>query len=304
MPSNTREIKRRIKSVGNIKQITRAMQLVATSKMKRAQKRSADADAYAYGAFEILDHLTKNSEGLRQHPFWREHASSKVGLILITSDRGFCGGFNVTLLNETLQFIKRARASGEEVEAVTIGKKGRAYMQRIGIPIIADFSVGDYFTIANIAPIAKIATEDFQKGIYKSIHIAFNQFINTLIQRPVIRKVLPFDLEMFKTIAEIDAKAEKFFFKGTGARGAKYIFEPAPERVLGALVPHLIEVEIYKALLESGASEHSARMMAMKNSTGKAEELIDEFRLAYNQARQAGITKEIAEISSGAVAAL
>lgn len=301
MPSNTRDIKRRIKSVGNIKQITRAMQLVATSKMRRAQKRSADADAYAYGALEILEHLTRNAEGLGEHPFWKEHQLRKIGLIVVTSDRGFCGGFNVTLLNSVLQFIKEVKARGEEVEAVTIGKKGRAFMQRIGVPIVADFTMGDYFTINSIGPIARIATEDFKQGVYRSVFLAFNQFINTLIQRPVIRKVLPLDIPMFKAIAEIDEKAEKFFFKEE-TREAKYIFEPASEAVFSALVPHLLEVEIYKALLESGASEHSARMVAMKNSTDKAGELIDDLRLAYNQARQAGITKEIAEISSGAMA--
>lgn len=302
MPSNTRDIKRRIKSVGNIKQITRAMQLVATSKMRRAQKRSVDADAYAYGALEILEHLTKNSEGISGHQFWREQQSEKIALIVITSDRGFCGGFNVTLLSAILRFIKDARARNEDVSAVTIGRKGRAFMQRLGVPIIADFTLGDYFTINSIGPIAKIATEDFREGVYKSVFMAFNQFINTLIQKPVIRKVLPLDIFMFKAIAEIDQKAEAFFFKESD-RGAKYIFEPAPEQVFSTLVPHLIEVEIYKALLESGASEHSARMVAMKNSTDKAGELIDDLRLVYNQARQAGITKEIAEISSGAVAA-
>ncbi|HCA67013.1 MAG: ATP synthase gamma chain [Parcubacteria group bacterium GW2011_GWC2_44_17] len=301
MPSNTRDIKRRIKSVGNIKQITRAMQLVATSKMRRAQKRSVDADAYAYGALEILEHLTKNAEGIREHPFWREQASEKVAIIIITSNRGFCGGFNVTLLGSVLQFIRETRGSGQEIFAVTIGKKGRVFMQRIGIPIIADFMLGDYFTIADMGPIAKIATEDFVRGEYKSVFMAFNQFINTLVQKPVIRKVLPLDVSVFKAIAEIDQKAESFFFKEE-SRGSKYIFEPAPSEVFATLVPHLLEVEIYKALLESGASEHSARMVAMKNSTDKAGELIDELRLVYNQARQAGITKEIAEISSGAMA--
>ena len=303
MASNTREIKRRIKSVGNIRQITKAMQLVATSKMKRAQRRSLDSDAYAYGVLEILENVTRSSEGTGEHPYWKEHTAQKVGLLLISADRGFCGGLNVLLFNKVLDFIKKKEEEGNTVAVVTVGKKGRNFVKKLGMPIIADFTPGDHFMIQEIGPIARIATEDFLRLQYKAIYLAYNQFVNTLRQVPIVRRILPIDIATFKEIAALDVKMEKFSLREQEEKQApaRYLFEPSIEAVFGTIIPYLLEVEIYKALLESLASEHSSRMIAMKNETDKAGELIGYLRLVYNQARQASITKEIAEISSGAM---
>lgn len=301
----TRDIKRRLKSIGNIKQITRAMQLVAGSKMRKAQTKTSDADAYAYGALEILENITRTIKGVMPHPYWQFNQSSKTGLILISTDRGFCGGMNVNLFSAVLSFIKQNKEEGQEIKVVTVGKKARDFVKKLGLEIIADFSgINDYFTIQGITPIASIASKDYLKKEYKDIYIAFTQFINTLVQKPLIRKILPVSADTFKEITEIDQKANKFFFKKEKQKEgapAQYIFEPSLNSVFERLAPYLIEIEVYKALLESQASEHSARMLAMKNATDKAEELNSVLQLVYNQARQASITKEIAEISSGTI---
>jgi F-type H+-transporting ATPase subunit gamma len=199
------------KSVGNIKQITRAMQLVATSKMKRAQKKAIDTDPFAYGALEILENLTRVFQNTKEYPYWENRKGVKVGLILITSDRGFCGGLNVLLLNNVLRFIREQEALGYTVSAVTIGKKGRNFMRRIGKTLDADFSVGDHFAAHQVGPIRQNVIKNFAQSLYKSVYIAYNQFVNTLIQKPIIQQILPFTIEIFKKIAEIDVKAKKNF---------------------------------------------------------------------------------------------
>jgi F-type H+-transporting ATPase subunit gamma len=301
--ANTRDIKRRIKSVSNIKQITHAMQLVATSKMKRAGKRSADADAYAYGALEVLENITRCSEEAKQHPYWKGNPeSNKVGIVVISTDRGFCGGLNVLLTNELAKRMKEMKKNKLIVEAITVGKKGRDAARKFGIPIAADFSgIGDHFSIKEIRPIAHLITKDYIEGKYQKIHIMFSQFVNTLVQRLIVRQILPVSIAEFEDIAEIDEKREHHIFKREYKEPVSYIFEPTIDEIFENIVPHLTEVGIYKALLENQASEHSARMIAMKNATEKAGELIDDFTLAYNGARQAAITTEIAEISSGAM---
>ncbi|HAZ16442.1 MAG: ATP synthase F1 subunit gamma [Candidatus Jacksonbacteria bacterium RIFCSPLOWO2_02_FULL_43_9] len=308
MSSNTRDIKRRIKSVTNTRQITRAMQLVATSKMKKAQKRSQEANPYAQGALNILNHLTQHLAGSHFHPFWEQSpVNAKVGLILISADRGFCGGLNINLFNAVLPLIKD---HPHDLDIVSVGKKGRDFARRMGMPISADFSgIGDHFTMNEVTPIAHIATQGFIKQEYREVYIAYTDFVNTILQRPVVRKLLPIDISIFEQIAEVASSPSPNIGEGgvrydvrAGGTRADYIFEPSPETVFQHLIPYLIEVLVYKALLDSRASEHSARMIAMKNATDRAGEMISDLQLAYNQARQANITREIAEISAGAMA--
>ncbi len=301
MPANTRDIKRRTKSVTNTRQITRAMQLVATSKMKKAQKRSQDAHPYAEGALNALQNLTSHFAQNAIHPFWEHNGKSqKIGLILISSDRGFCGGLNVNLFHKILPFVKNQQAQGNEVEVVTVGKKGRDFVRRLGLPVIADFSgLYDHFTISEITPIAHIATTDFVDKVYSKIYLAYTDFINVISQAPMLHQILPIDIEVYQQIAKVGTLSDNGM---AGALRSDYIFEPTPEIVFKNLIPYLIEVLVYKAILDSRASEHSARMVAMKNATDRAGEMIADLQLEYNQARQAGITREIAEISAGAMA--
>lgn len=314
MPSNTREIKHRVKSVKNIRQITRAMQLVATSKMRRAEQKARGADAYAYGALGILNRLTNAAVEVREHRYWRETAENKtVALILITTNRGFCGGLNVALFGKTAAFAEEMQSRGLDLAVVTVGRKGRAFARRLGLRIVADFSEKSAgAAIRDIAPIAHIATSEFGEGAYGAVYVAYNQFINTLVQKPTIGKILPMSAELFREITETNDRArEALFRKDTfggknsppdSAEKQAYLFEPDPVKVFEELVPELIRIEIYKAVLEAEASEHSARMVAMKNATDKAGDLISDLQLVYNQARQASITREIAEISGGAMA--
>lgn len=301
---NTREIKRRIKSVRNIRQITRAMQLVAASKMRRAQRRAADSDAYAYGALDILENLTRKAEGVKEHIFWKGNGKEigKQAIILVAANRGFCGGLNISLFSKVAAFAKKIKQTGDEAEIITVGIKGRILARKTGLKIVADFSgLGDRFGLKDIFPLVRVAVGDYRAGGYKRIHLAFTRYVNALAQKPEIRQILPIEIESFKEIAEIDEKAKKQKLGNGGENGARYIFEPTAETTFERLVPHLLEIEIYKAILEHQASEHSARMIAMKNATEKAGELIDDLNLAYNQARQAAITREIAEVSAGAV---
>src|SRR3990167_1186710 len=301
MPENIRDIKRRSKSITNTRQITRAMQIVATSKMKRAQKKSEDANPFASGAWDILKNVTARLTEKHFHPFWEKNDSKKIALILVTSDRGFCGGLNVTLQATVLGFIKEHQSDDMSLEIVTVGKKGLYFVRKLGIPIIADFSgLADHFTVSEITPIAHVATKDFLSQNYREIYIAYTQFINIIIQKPIIKKILPMDSKTFEEISELPASPND-----TSAQSPKghYIYEPNSETVFENLIPFLIEVIVYKAILEARASEHSARMLAMKNATDRAGEMIDGLKLAYNQARQAGITREIAEISAGRMAA-
>ena len=293
MPS-TREIKRRIRSVSNIRQITKAMQLVATSKMKRAQKKSSDASAYARWALEILKNITRVSKEAAEHPYWKANEEGGKALsVLITSDRGFCGGMNLSLLNEVLIMRRAIQSEGGDLEIVTVGKKGRDFMKRAGCLVTADFSgIGDRLMLKDIFGIARVVMDDFVAGQYSRVYLAFTQFVNTLSQRPMIRRILPVDPAGFREISELQ--------NGESGSNLEYLLEPDPGAVFERLVPHLIEISVYKAFLENQASEHSARMVAMKNATERAGELIQDLRLEYNQARQAGITREIAEISSGA----
>lgn len=304
MPS-IQDIKRRIKSVGNIKQLTRAMQLVATSKMKRAEARSSDADAFSYGAREILENITRIMRGKTNHPFWFQKQEKNICLILITSNRGFCGGLNISLFNSILPFLKKRKVEGISIEIVNIGKKARNFIKNFGLEITADFSeINDAFSIKEISPIAYLVTKAYRENKTEAVYLAFNQFVNILTQKPILLKILPITLESLNILTEPDSKALNFSLKRKNNNEkvtAEYIFEPDIETVFEKLVPYLIEIELYKALLETRASEYSARMIAMKNATDKAGELIDDLNLTYNQARQASITKEIAEISSGAI---
>ena len=274
MSANTRDIKRRVKSVTNTRQITRAMQLVATSKMKKAQKRSQDANPYAQGAFNILKHLTQHLARSHFHPFWEQAtANAKVGLILISADRGFCGGLNINLFNAVLPMIKDYQ---HDLDIVSVGKK-----RRMGMQISADFSgLGDHFTMDEVTPIAHVATQGFLNQEYREVYIAYTDFVNTILQRPVVRKLLPIDIAAFEQIAEVASSPSPL--QGEGGVRSDYIFEPSPEIVFENLIPYLVEVSVYKALLDSRASEHSARMIAMKNATDRAGEMIGDLQLAYN----------------------
>lgn len=279
----THDIKRRLYSTKNTAQITRAMQLISATKMRRARERTRKAQAYAQGAEEILRNLYRSNEGVenpigftyQKGPQILSEKSKKL-IILLTTDRGFCGGLNINLFN----ILPR-----EKTEVLTIGRKGWRFAKRENIPIASDFpSLRDDFLFDDVLPISKFGAEAIRIGKYNEVFILFNHFQSTLSYKPILKKLLPieFDLGVSDKNRKID-----------------YIFEPSPEKVFEELVPHLVETQIYKAFLDAIASEHSARMMAMRNATDRAREIIEDLSLEYNHARQAAITKEISEIVGG-----
>jgi F-type H+-transporting ATPase subunit gamma len=286
-----REVRRRISSVRNIAQITRAMQMVAASRMKRAQDAILAARPYSDELRQALARVA-GAVGVDVDPLLDRRPVRRVGLIVITTDRGLVGSLNANAVRAVLRHVaEEATLAGEEAEvsAVTVGRKGRDALRRAGVPIAAHFAqLGDRPSFADITPIARLVTEDFLAGTYDRIEIAYSTFINTLSQRPVVVTLLPVEQPGMGE-AETETNDE-------------YLFEPSPEAVLSRLLPHFVAIDIYRAVLENRASEQSAQMVAMRSATDNANELIGDLTLVYNKTRQANITREMTEIASGAEA--
>lgn len=282
MPSE-RELKRRLRSVRNIQQVTKAMQTVAASRMRRAQQAVLATRPYEERLRMVLNDLGPHADP-EDHPLLARRPIERVAIVLVTSDRGLVGAMNVNLLRATLRFAQSQPATSW----VGVGRKGLASLRRVRSPLIADFQgLGDRPTSASTSVIARVIQEEFIAGRVDEVHLAFTRFVNTLRQVPTIRRILPLVPEE----EDIDEVAP-----------LQYLFEPDARTVLGEVLPRLIEVTVYQAVLESIASEQSARMVAMRNATDNAKELIGELQLAANKARQTRITKEMLEIASGAQA--
>jgi F-type H+-transporting ATPase subunit gamma len=294
MPS-LKDIRSRIGSVRNIAQITRAMEMVAASRMKRAQDSIIAARPYADELEEALRRVA-GAAGLTEEvdPLLARRPIRRAGIIVITTDRGLAGSLNANATRAVLRWVTERASStnGEtqvDIEAITVGRKGRDALRRAGVPIAAHFAqLGDRPSFADVTPIARLATEDFLAERYDEIDIAYSTFVSTLSQRPEIATLLPV------VQPEMGEEHQR--------TNDEYLFEPSPEAVLRRLLPHYVAIGIYRAVLENNASEQSARMIAMRNSTDNANELIDDLTLVYNKTRQATITREMIEIASGAEA--
>ena len=293
MPS-LKDIRSRIGSVRNIAQITRAMEMVAASRMKRAQDSILAARPYANELEDTLRRVAA-AEGLTEevNPLLARRPVRRVAMIVITTDRGLAGSLNANATRAVLRWVTE-RATGAdggriEIDAITVGRKGRDAVRRAGVPIAAHFTqLGDRPSFADVTPIARLVTADFLAEKYDEIDIAYSTFVSTLAQRPQIDRLLPVERP------EMGEEHQR--------TNDEYLFEPSPEAVLSRLLPHYVAIGIYRAVLENNASEQSARMIAMRNSTENANELIDDLTLVYNKTRQATITREMIEIASGAEA--
>jgi F-type H+-transporting ATPase subunit gamma len=282
-----REIRRRIRSVRNTSQITRAMEMVAASKMRRAQQHVVATRPYADRIRSMIGDLAAAGiEDQSQFPLLQDREIRRSEVILITSDKGLAGALNTNVIRSTLRFMTNDRPEGaDNVQLVAVGRKGRDFYTRFGKRPIADFpQTGEQPSFDSIRPIVQIAISDFIEERVDAVYVAYTRFINTLRQTPEIRRVLPIETP-----------------EGSGDI-TDYIFEPNATAVLEALLPRFIEVQIYQALLESIASEHSSRMVAMRNATDNARDLVRELTLTYNKVRQAQITREVSEIAAGAAA--
>jgi len=283
---NPREIRRRVRSVKNMAQITRAMEMVAASKMRRAQDRVTSGRPYSERLREVLGDLASlqlDSEQLQEFPLLAQREVKKTALILVTPDRGLAGALNSNILRRTVQYIRGESVDGEP-QVIAVGKKGRDFSARTDQNLVAEFiRLGDRPGLNDIRPIAQIAIQEFLEGNVDAVHILYTQFVNTLTQTPMILQLLPIERP-----------------EGSSDKAHDYIFEPNAKEVLNQLLPRYVEINLYQAVLENIASFYSAQMVAMRNATDNAKELSDDLSLAMNKARQAQITNEVAEIAAGA----
>jgi len=287
MPGQLRTIKRRIRSIESTAKITRAMELVAASKMRRAQLNALAGRPYAEKMRFVLADLAETLPLIdpeARHPLLRQTDDPQnIGIIFITPDRGLAGGLPSSLNRRTAQFIVE---TGKPARAIAVGRKGRDFLRRTGQNVIAEFSgIGDNPGYGDIRPVVQVAIQEFTDGAVDEVFLVYAQFVNTVIQRPEVFKLLP---------VEPPTEAETL--------AVDYIYEPDRETVLAELLPRYIEQQVYAATLEAIASEQSARMVAMRNATDNANELTRDLTLVYNKARQESITSELLDIVGGVAA--
>ena len=281
--ASQRDIRRRIQSSRNIKQITRALQFVAASKLKRAQESTLASRPYAEKIDEVLADLATVLSG-EDHPLLQKREGGKRLIVLVTTDRGLAGALNTNTVRFASQHITTTEG---DLTVVTVGRKGRDAMRRARVPMEAHFDgFRERPTFADVLPLARLITDGYLDGSFSRVDIVYSRFVSTLVQRPVIDELLPI------TPSE-DTE---------GIPGNQFIFEPDPGSVLERLLPRYVATRLFQSALETTASFYSSQMVAMKNATENAEELIEDLTLAYNKVRQSNITREMIEIASGAQA--
>jgi len=290
MPS-TRDIRRRIKSVKNTAQITKAMQMVASAKMRKAQQAALAGRPYAALMNEILGAATSGA-GDFSHPLMTSRPVSQRAVIVISTDKGLCGGLNTNLLREAGKFDKNTTLY------VTAGRKASQFVARTKRNLAAEFTYKDNPLFSEARAISKFAQDLFLSGKVDSVQVLYTNFVSTLVQKPELRPLLPLG-EITAVEAGVSGEGEAVALQ---AGATEFLFEPEAGTVLGNLLPHYLNFQVFQFLLEAKASEHSARMVAMKSATDNAQQLIKDLTLEYNKLRQANITRELLEITSAAMA--
>ena len=282
--ANIRLIRRRIRGIQSTAKITRAMEMIATSKMRRAQERGLAGRPYAEKIHQVIADLAALPEtGRALHPLLQIRPVSKIAVVHITPDRGLCGGLHATINRRIASFILEQTVP---VTLIIVGRKGLDFMRRHHRDIHAEFTqLGDRPSLLDTLPISRIIIDDYTNGAIDLVYLVYARFISTMVQRPILEQILPVEPAVIPTAQNVD-----------------YIYEPGPHMVLGELLPRFVEMQVYHAILESIASEQSARMVAMRNATDNANELISDLTLMYNKARQESITKELLDIIGGAAA--
>ncbi|MDL5030378.1 F0F1 ATP synthase subunit gamma [Pelomonas sp. APW6] len=284
-----KEIRGKIKSVENTKKITKAMEMVAASKMRKAQDRMRAARPYSDKIGNIAANLSKANPEY-QHPFMVSNGQAKaVGFVVVTTDKGLCGGLNTNLLRAVTTKLKDLESAGQKPEVVAIGNKGLGFMNRVGAKVVAHATqLGDQPHIEKLIGPVKVLLDKYAAGELSAVYLCFTRFINTMKQEPVVQQLLPLSAE--------DMQTDK------ASHSWDYLYEPDAATVIDDLLVRYTEALVYQAVAENMASEQSARMVAMKAATDNAGTLIGELKLVYNKTRQAAITKELSEIVSGAAA--
>ncbi|MFZ2971856.1 MAG: F0F1 ATP synthase subunit gamma [Ferribacterium limneticum] len=281
-----KEIRNKIKSVENTRKITKAMEMVAASKMRKAQDRMRAARPYGEKIRRVAGNLSHALTEYR-HPFLVNREQASVGMILITSDKGLCGGLNSNLLRLAVSKMKEFESKGNKIQATCIGNKGLGFMQRAGAKVVSHVTgLGDTPHLEKLIGAVKVQLDSYMKGEIDALYIGYTRFINTMKQEPVFEQLLPLSSTTV----------------GTASHKWDYVYEPDAKAVIDDLLIRYVEALIYQAVAENMASEQSARMVAMKSASDNAKTVIGDLKLVYNKARQAAITKELSEIVSGAAA--
>ncbi|HAU23544.1 MAG TPA: F0F1 ATP synthase subunit gamma [Gammaproteobacteria bacterium] len=281
-----KEIRTKISSIKNTQKITSAMEMVAASKMKKAQERMASGRPYAQNMLKVIGHIANGNLEYR-HPYLEEREVKRVGYIVISTDRGLCGGLNTNEFKLVTQDVKKWREQGVEVDFAALGSKACSFFNRFGGKLLAaESGLGDKPSVSDVVGVVRVMLKAYDEGQIDRVFLVFNDFVNTMTQKPVINQLLPLP----------KSEDEEYQHRWD------YIYEPDPKEILEALMVRYIESQVYQGVVENAASEQAARMVAMKAATDNAGNLIDELQLVYNKARQAAITQEISEIVSGAAA--
>lgn len=296
MPS-TRDIRRRIKSVKSTAQITKAMQLVASAKMKKAQDQATNGRPYADLLNKVLVSLRGGVEE-GTHPFFSDGAGGRILVLLFTSDKGLCGALNTNLLKRLLG----EQLDPAQTDFVTVGRKGAQALGRLRRNLLADFPVKDPAKFAEIRTVGRFVQEKFRRGDYRRVLVAFNNFVNTVTLVPTIEQLLPVNPVTLGGKRSFEGMGAALEVAETSTDLPQYEFEPGATGVFEAILPQYVNNTLYQMLLESRASEHSSRMVAMKNATDNARQLIKDLTLEYNKVRQAAITNELLEITTAKLA--
>lgn len=299
-----KDLKKRIRSVGNIEQITKAMEVVSMTKMRKSQLFALQARPYAVAAFEMFDNLlhmtAERPELLRDRPV------KNTLLVVVTSDKGLVGSFNEAAFRKAALWMSGEEKAGRSYSVIAVGKKSKEHFERKGVPLAASFvGYGDFTSIRETVPVAERMIEGFLSEQWDAAEIVYTHFKTTLRQETVQKKVLPVTKKSLKEVIEAILPEHGRYHELAGVREPRlkykyeFVFEPSPKVLLDALIPNLLKVHVHHVILESNASEHSARMVAMKNASENAGELKGELSLEYNKARQAGITQELSEVIAG-----
>lgn len=297
MSNSIKDIRRKLKSIKSTRQITKAMELVATSKMKKATDFAVRLRNYGYLAFSLITSMAQN--GKLKSKLFETRPADKVLVVLFTTDKGLCGGLNANLFKK----VSKLKTTFPEAQFsfVACGKKGADFLRRVGEKVEYIFPA---FTsspkIRDIFPISKVSMEGFLNGSFDRVFLVYPDFVSLIQQKPVVKTLLPFSPEVFsEMLSELGSKFSSVAH--LPEKKLTYKLEPDSSYILNNIIPQLLESQIYQAVLETSASEHSARMVAMQNATSAASDLLDNLTLTYNQARQAAITQEIAEIAASSL---
>jgi F-type H+-transporting ATPase subunit gamma len=293
-----KEIRGKIKSFENTKKITKAMEMVSVSKMRKAQERRHSARPYAEKVRALAANLAQATPDY-QHPFMLQNeATQAVGLIVVTSDKGLCGGLNTNLLRLVTARLKELDEHGIKVQAVAIGNKGLGFFNRIGVPVVSQLTqLGDKPHLDKLIGPAKVLFDAYTQGQLSKVYVCYTQFINTMRQEPIVQQLLPLAPDTLTGVSSASAAVPV-----VPVHEWDYLYEPDAPTVINELLVRYTEALVYQAVVENMASEHSARMVAMKSATDNAGNVIAELKLIYNRTRQAAITKELSEIVAGAAA--